>query len=684
MKFLIQSNVLSLLLLGGSTVNAFSPHCGRRAAPFIGASKHQGRAIPLHVSIGLGPDADEAAVEEKSPKSPPAVVPEVDHELFRTSRLTKFDEKCDDWFDSILGDGNGSMGTISEEALKRLNQLPALKRQPVLEYGQDEWTPYASNPLPTSPILPAYGLEQHGLPIPRRNAEAWRNFDVAGMIGTDYSGNFPEAGTDIALDESTVKEYTETLKSNGAWIDDADCAGRLVYINGRFAPALSKGSSSVRNLSPKDFEADSELLKREEIVNYFNHLPDGFTDRLKADVPSGSDEFLTSYGKLSCPDHNVGDATGQFAVNTQQGTACFAALNSLKASAVAFVEIEDNVNMDKPVLLVNAISSDVDSELAEGDDVTGVSYNPRSLIVVGENSNLSLVQSCVDLKAVDKSEKPVPIFHNGYTQIYVKGGANMTHAYLEESGGMVTSGVENRFEGGEGLVSPRDVESQRSALRNTHFETLDVHVTGDDGKYVGTYMTFGGNGRSRLGVSASLLRPGAHASLNGFSLSGGAQRTDLRTTIHHIGQATTSKQSQKTMIGGRATTSFRGRIRVEQSAQQTESQQLARTILLSERARLWAIPSLEIIADDVTCTHGATVSDLSDEEQFYLRARGIDPVTARNILMYGFANDIGGTVEPFVQGRADAQSSLKNRIIRRLENAVPTGERAVKGEYQSV
>eukprot|EP00957_Ditylum_brightwellii_P178064 13563532-Ditylum_brightwellii.AAC.1 len=77
----------------------------------------------------------------------------------------------------------------------------------------------------------------------------------------------------------------------------------------------------------------------------------------------------------------------------------------------------------------------------------------------------------------------------------------------------------------------------------------------------------------------------------------------MRTNIHHIGQATTSRQNQKNMVGGRATASFRGRIRVEQSAQQTDSEQLARTILLSDRSRIWAIPSLEIIADDVTCTH---------------------------------------------------------------------------------
>ena len=101
-------------------------------------------------------------------------------------------------------------------------------------------------------------------------------------------------------------------------------------------------------------------------------------------------------------------------------------------------------------------------------------------------------------------------------------------------------------------------------------------------------MELGGCGRSRICVSTSLLRPGAFASLNGFALSGGTQRSDMRTNIHHIAQGTKSRQEQRNLVGGRSTSSFRGRIRVEQSAQQTDSEQLSRTILLSDHARIWA------------------------------------------------------------------------------------------------
>ena len=181
----------------------------------------------------------------------------------------------------------------------------------------------------------------------------------------------------------------------------------------------------------------------------------------------------------------------------------------------------------------------------------------------------------------------------------------------------------------------------------------------------------------------SLLRPDASAGVKGFSLTGGAQRTDVKTNIHHMGQRTMSRQIQKNMIGGRGTGSFRGRIRVDQSAQQTDSQQISRTVLLSDRCRAWTVPSLEIIADDVTCTHGATVSDLSDEELFYLRSRGLNQSTARNLLMYAFAGDITESVDRAMLGTVDSQGGLQRRIIQRLENVVPQGERKVKGEFQS-
>lgn len=487
----------------------------------------------------------------------------------------------------------------------------------------------------------------------------------------------------MELSTNKVMHYKDNLIKAGGWLDDDDCTARLIYINGRFVPQLSKVTQHV-------FNVDNVTSLSDTIVQtMLGRLTDGFTDELAVPVPSGPSEFLHSYQRLSGPNHCVGNATSQFAINYQQGTACFAALNTICTGAVAYIHPPaNNTNDQKPVLVVNALTKNGGVDTTTTMD-KGVTCHPRCLAICEENSKLSLVQSIVDLEEHDEEQQQQQHrakLYNGYTQIFVKAGANMTHSYLEESGGVVTPGTEisdSDLEQGV-VVSPREIEARRPELRDTHLEAIDVHIIGDKGVYAGTLINIGGSGRVRVALSVSLLRPGADATVNGFCLAGGAQRTDIKTNIHHIAQGTTSQQNQRNMIGGRAIGAFRGRIRVEQSAQQTNSQQLSRSILLSDRARAWAVPSLEIIADDVICTHGATVSDLSEEELFYLRSRGLNRALARNLLMYAFAADSSHNVDPAMLGEVDSDRGLQKRMIGRLENLVPRGDRAVKGEFQSI
>lgn len=543
-----------------------------------------------------------------------------------------------------------------------------------LPRDHEEWTPYVSPKLPWTPLTPSFGLEQFGLPIPRRQAETWRHFDVAGLVEQDYSGSTENTGVEIDLTDEEVASFQEKLEAEGGWLADDMCQARLVYINGRYSPQLSMANDWAKNLG--DIESASEEEK-----TWLSRLTDGFTDKLACPVPVGDNMYWESHKKLSAPDHSVGEPTSQFAINTQQGTACFAALNTMRTGAVAYVrppkDHDAGAEVVMPVLVVNAVTKDAGG----ASDSEGVSFHPRTLVVVEENSRLSFVQSSVDL---DTGLEHKPKMYNGYTQIFVKEGGNLTHSLLEESGGDVTSGVEKSDDDlRENEIAPRKIESERPALKDTHFETIDVQLMGKDAAYEGTLMSVGGSGRIRIAHSVSLLQPGVHAKINGFSLCGGAQRSDCKTNIHHIAQGTSSEQMQKNMIGGRATGAFRGRIRVEQSAQQTDSQQLSRTVLLSDKCRAWAVPSLEIIADDVQCTHGATVSDLSEEELFYLRSRGLDRTLSRNLLMYAFAGDVCTCIEPSMLSALGSQKGLQKRLIERLENVVPQGDRAIKGEFQS-
>ena len=483
----------------------------------------------------------------------------------------------------------------------------------------------------------------------------------------------------MELNNDEVATFQAKIQEKGGWLSDDSCSARLVYIDGRFVPQLSKTTDLAKNLDSLDAVSD-------EIKGYLARLTDGFTDELAAPVVVSDDgDTWTSFKKLSGPDHCVGEPTSQFAINTQQGTACFAALNTIRTGAVAYVHAsagQDNeIKVPKPVLIINAVTNS--GSAISPEDGNGVAFHPRTLVVADEGSRLSIVQACVDLEIAD--DQHIPKLYNGYSQFFVKENANITHSYLDESGGIVTGGVELSDEDlKEGEPSPREIESQRPALKDTHLEAIDVHLIGERAGYQGTMMGLGGSGRVRNAMSVTLLKPETRAIVNGFSLSGGAQRTDMKTNIHHIAEETFSRQIQKNMIGGRATGAFRGRIRVEQSAQLTDSEQLSRTILLSDRSRAWAVPSLEIIADDVQCAHGATVSDLSEEELFYLRSRGLSTAVARNLLMYAFVGDISNCVDPAMLEAVDSEVGLQKRIIQRLENLVPRGERAIKGEYQSV
>ena len=116
-------------------------------------------------------------------------------------------------------------------------------------------------------------------------------------------------------------------------------------------------------------------------------------------------------------------------------------------------------------------------------------------------------------------------------------------------------------------------------------------------------------------------------------MAGETQISDLHSSITHAAPSTVSRQQHRNIVSGRGECVFKGRIKVEQIAQETDSEQLCRTLLLTDRAKVVMMPSLEIIADQVKCTHGATVSDLAGEEIFYLQSRGISVMDARKILI---------------------------------------------------
>jgi hypothetical protein len=690
----------------GRTTAAAAPQ--RRAAS----------ATALFVSIGLGPGEDEVANTPSTARKDVLVagvdyeIP--DHEAHRLDRRTKLDERCDDWYASLLKPVPRTMmgNDIVTQMRNTITTLNPLRNEMELEDRNDPyWTPYVNTELPWSILRPAYGLEAYGLPIPRRNAETWRHFDVGGMVEDMIDGSLQATTTkNNMIDDDDTATLRAKLTKAGGWVADDDCAARLVFVNGIFVPHVSKTSVDVA------MAYDHVHDFNEEERRFLCRLTDGWTDELQAPVPVMYGAPLTSFEKLSAPNHCVGSPETQFAVNSQQGTACFAALNTLQCQSMAFVNVtatattaksaatttgsddDDNVEDNQPIIVIIHAHTQ-DGGVKDNVDRTGVAIHPRTVVIAQRGSTATIVQQSLSLdddNDATSTSSSVPLLINGYTQIWLKENATISHSYIDESGGLPVMGVEGMDE------SVRRQEDDRPASTNTLLETLDVHCAGKNSCYHGTIISVGGNARTRLASTISLLQPGASCTLNGFSLNGGKCRVDIKTNIHHIAAGCKSEQLQKNMVGGRSTTSFRGRIRVERSAQQTDSQQLSRTVLLTDKCTAWAVPSLEIVADDVQCTHGATVSDLSEEELFYLRSRGVDVQSARNILMFAFCNDvvanvpaqIRGTLRTVVPGVLDnddddaastnAHNGLQARVLKRLQNLVPTGKREVKGEFQSI
>ncbi|MBK7352732.1 MAG: Fe-S cluster assembly protein SufD [Nitrosomonas sp.] len=157
--------------------------------------------------------------------------------------------------------------------------------------------------------------------------------------------------------------------------------------------------------------------------------------------------------------------------------------------------------------------------------------------------------------------------------------------------------------------------------------------------YTGINITFGAQ-ISRFNQRIELSGEGAECSIEGFTLISGHQLADTHTFIDHIKPQGKSRQVHKCIADASAHGVFNGAVMVRPHAQQTDSAQMSRGLLLTDKAHIDAKPQLEIFADNVKCSHGATVGQLNKEEIFYLRSRGISESVARNLLTYAFGGEI--------------------------------------------
>jgi Fe-S cluster assembly protein SufD len=274
----------------------------------------------------------------------------------------------------------------------------------------------------------------------------------------------------------------------------------------------------------------------------------------------------------------------------------FTALNTAFIRDGAFVEVQADVVVEKPIHLIF---------VSEGGG-QAVSH-PRNLIVAARNSRATIIESYVSIR--DSS-----YFTNAVTEISLGDGAHLDHYKIQRES-------EQSFH--VGTVQTRQA-------RNSQFHSFSYAV---------------GGSLARTNIYTSLEGDGATCTLNGLYLADGTQHIDNQTSIEHIAPNCPSHEIYKGVLDGRSHGVFNGKVYVHPEAQKTDGKQSNNNLLLSPTARVDTKPQLEIFADDVKCTHGATVGRLDDVAMFYLNSRGIGPDTARMLLTYAFAADVIETIE---------------------------------------
>jgi Fe-S cluster assembly protein SufD len=225
--------------------------------------------------------------------------------------------------------------------------------------------------------------------------------------------------------------------------------------------------------------------------------------------------------------------------------------------------------------------------------------HPRNIFIFEPGAQGSIIESYVGEGTY---------FHNAVTEIVVGEGAMVEHVKL-----------------------------QRESLDAFHISTIQI-LQARRSVFASRSIALGG-ALARTEINA-VLDEGSECTLNGLYIVDGQRHVDTRTTIDHAKPHANSHELYKGILDGRSSAVFNGKIIVRKDAQKTDAKQTNKNLVLSEDATINTKPQLEIFADDVRCTHGATVGQLDADSIFYLRSRGIGAEDARAMLIEAFAQDI--------------------------------------------
>jgi len=300
----------------------------------------------------------------------------------------------------------------------------------------------------------------------------------------------------------------------------------------------------------------------------------------------------------------------------------FCAFNTAFIEDGAYVRIGRGTVLERPVYLLFVSTARAPSMA-----------HPRNLIVAEEDSQAAVAEDYISLAPPQGAAGPVPFFSNTVTELVAADNAVLSHY-------MILREDRQAFN-----VSTLRIQQGRAANVTSHSVLL-------------------GGALVRNNVHPVLAGEGGECLINGLFLGNDSQHMDNYMLVEHASPHCNSRQFYNGILDDRAHGVFHGRIIVHKDAQKTDAKQTNRNLLLSDEAQIDTKPQLEIYADDVKCTHGATIGQVDENALFYTRSRGLDEAAAQRMLLLAFANESLHRMNPGPM-RAHLESLLQQWLSRR-------------------
>jgi len=392
----------------------------------------------------------------------------------------------------------------------------------------------------------------------------------------------------VQLVRETAMDRFESLGFPSVADEEWKYTNLAPWAKGSFTPASNQ--SHITRDAVKSLRSDETANSHLVLVNGF----------LREDLSSKSalDEIVVIDLFSAIGDARYSKVVREYlARNANYPDSGLVSLNTAFLRSGLFIFVPKNVHVSQPIHVTYV--SDEPGDYA-------VSF-PRLLLVAEENSSASLIESF-------SSFSNSTYFNNAVAEIVLGDGARLEHVRIQQE-------------------SPNSLH-----VGNTTAEL------GPNSSYDSTAITLGGK-LSRHDVSVVLDHEGAECWVDGLYVVGSEQHADTHSVIDHKRAHCTSHQLYKGILDGNGRAVFNGKIFVREGAQKTDAMQTNKNLLLSDRARVDTKPQLEIYADDVKCAHGAAVGQINEDELFYLLTRGINPTVGRNLLTYGFAEEVIGKIK---------------------------------------